>query len=543
MKTRMLALALAAAWIGAPDAGTAQTTLSHINPGRLDSNPPTVRQRTQRPRGARRTRVRTPEVMPFTLARVEITGSSLPPGDLAAAYQPFIGRTVDKAGLQAITDALAAVYGRSDIALFSVTVPDQDFAGGLLKLKATEGFIGKTEFTGGDAQPGVRLARRYAHRLQAERPLKRHDLERYISLMKDIPGFNPQVELGEAQPDGSVTLQVDPQAQRIQGAVSINDRGTAFLGRTQVQADVYLDSLFRSGDQTRLSVALPTDVDRFQLYSIGETQPIGSDGMTAQVYGSYLRTRPQGLNVQGKAYSLGGQVSYPLIRSYTQNLYFSASLDGLDSHNAFFGEELSNEHTRTVRAALAYSLTSSKSVLLVSGTGSFGVDGLGAREDPTLAKTDFRKFNLKFAFNHALGRHFVIRLDSMAQLTPDLLPASEQMSLGGEEFGRGYEASYLVGDEGYGGSAELAYAILSGLPKALDGTELYGFADKGGVRYFSRLGLPRQDLSLASAGGGVRVPINKHIVVQLEAARGLEDPIPALNGRRWRGIFSLRTAF
>ena len=543
MKTRILALALATAWIGGPDLGAAQTTLSHINPGRLDSNPPAVRLRTRRPRGTRRTRVATPEVKPFALSRVDIAGSSLPPGELAAAYQPFIGRTIDKAGLQAITDALAKVYARSNIALYSVTVPDQDFAGGVLKLKATEGYIGKTDFKGGEHRPGVALARRYAAKLEAERPLKRSDLERYISLMRDIPGLSPDVEVGQVQPDGSVTLEVDPQAQRVQAAVSINDRGTAYLGRTQVQGDLYLDSLFRSGDQTRLSVALPTDVDRFQLYSFGETQPVGTDGMTVQAYGSYLRTRPLGLNIQGKAYSLGAQVSYPLLRSYSQNLYFSASLDGLNSQNAFFGDEISNEHTRALRGALAYSVTSSQSVLLLSGTASFGLDGLGAHEDPSLAKTAFRKFNLKFAYNHALGTHFVIRLDSAAQLTPDLLPASEQFSLGGEEFGRGYEASYLVGDEGYGVSAELAYVIPGGLPKALSGSELYGFADKGGTRYFSRLGLPRQDLSLASAGGGVRVPIRKHLVVQLEAARGLEDPIPALDGKRWRGIFSIRTAF
>jgi hemolysin activation/secretion protein len=540
----MLALALAAAWTCAPEVGTAQTTLSHINPGRLDANPPAVRQRTRRPRGARRTRTPTPEVVkPFVLTRAEITGSTLPPADLAAAYQPFVGRTIDKPALQAITDALAKVYGRSNIALYSVTVPDQDFAGGVLKLKAIEGYIGKTVFKGGEHQPGVRQAQKYAAKLEAERPLKRSDLERYVSLMRDIPGFNPDVQLGEVQPDGSVTLQVDPRAQRVEAAASINNRGTAYLGRTQAQGDFYLDSLFRSGDQTRLTVALPTDVDRFQLYGFGETQPVGSDGATVQVYGNYLRTRPEDLDVQGKAYSLGGQVSYPLIRSYTKNLYFSASLDGLDSHNAFFGQELSNEHTRTARGALAYSVTTPKSVLLLSATASFGVPALGAQEVPTLAKTDFRKFNFKAAYNHTLGKHFVIRLDSAVQLTPDLLPASEQFSLGGEEFGRGYEASYLVGDEGYGVSAELAYVIPSGLPKALTGSELYGFADRGAVRYYSRLGLPQQDLSLASTGAGVRVPIKKHLVVQLEAARGLENPIPALGGKRWRGIFSVRTAF
>ena len=540
---KLLTLALAAASLGAPAAGTAQTALSRINPGRLDVAPPSVRHGAQRLRRARRTPSPAPEVAPFVLSRVEISGSSLKPAALEAAYRPFLGRTIDKAALQAITDALAHTYEQSDIALYSVTVPTQDFAGGLLRLKAVEGYISRTEIKGGEHQPGLALARRYAARLMAERPLRRRDLERYVSLIRDIPGLTPDIEVAQGDgTDGAVTLEIDPNAQRVQAAVSINNRGTAYLGRTQVQGDLYLDSLLRAGDQTRISVALPTAIDRFQLYSFGHTQPIGSDGATVQVFGSYLRTKPEGLNVQGRAYSLGGQVSYPVIRGYRQNLYASASLDGLNSTNAFFGQELSNERTRAVRGALSYSLTSSTSVLLLSGAASFGLSGLGAREDPTLARTDFRKLNLKFGYNHALGAQWVIRLDGAAQLTSDLLPASEQFSLGGEEFGRAYEASYIVGDEGYGASAELAY-VIPGAPAAFTGTELYGFADKGAVRYRSRLGFPQEDLSISSAGGGVRIPIKKHLVVQLEAARGLESPLPGIDGERWRGVFNIRTAF
>ncbi len=539
----LAALALLAAAAGLPDTGAAQTTMSQINPGRLDVNPPAVRQRGPRPGRGRRGRAKAPQVKPFMLTRVEITGSTLPPGALEAAYRPFVGRTIDQPGLQAIADALAKVYERSDVALYNINVPNQDFAGGLLRLQAIEGYIQKVEFKGPAGAPGEKLARRYAARLEAERPLKRPDLERYVSLMRDVPGLTPEMQLTPGQGDGAVILEVDPNARRVQAAISVNDRGTAFLGRTQVQADLYLNSLVRSGDQTRLSVALPTDIDRFQLYGFGHSQPIGDEGTTVQVYGSYLRTRPEGLDIQGRAYSLGAQVSHPLIRGYRQNLYLSASLDGLNSHNAFFGQELSNERTRVVRGALAYSLTTGKSVLLVSGTASFGLSGLGAREDPLLAKPNFRKFNFKLAYNHALGSNWVIRLDGGAQLTPDLLPASEQYSLGGEEFGRAYEASYLVGDEGYGLSGELAYVFTKGLPPALINSELYAFADKGAVRFHARPGQPQEDLSIASAGGGVRAPINKHVVIQLEAARGLESPLPGLNGERWKGIFSVKTAF
>ena len=539
----MLALAVAAAAVETPGLADAQAALTRINPERLDVNPPQARHRAPRLGRVRRTRAPAPEVHPFQLTGVQITGSTLPPAALAAAYQPFVGRTIDKPGLQAITDALARVYERSDVALYNITVPDQDFAGGLLRLKAVEGFVQSVAVKGGDGAPGLKLARQYAARLEAERPLKRSDLERYASLMRDIPGLYPELQLTPGRGDGAVTLQIDPKPRRVQLALAVNNRGTAFLGRTQVQADLYLNSLLRPGDQTRLSLALPTDTARFQLYGFGHSQPVGTDGTTLQLYGSYLRTSPKGLNIDGRAYSLGVQASHPLIRSYNQNLYVSASLDGLNSQNAFFGQELSNEHTRTLRGALAYSLTSDTSLLLVSATGSLGLDALGAREDPAFARTDFRKANVKLAYNRSLGGGWVIRLDGAAQLSGDLLPASEQFSLGGEEFGRGYEASYLVGDEGYGASAELAYVLKTGLPSALAGAEIYGFADKGAVRYRSRLGFPTQDLSLASAGGGVRVPIKTHLVIQLEAARGLEDPIPALNGKRWRGIFSIKTAF
>ena len=539
------ALALAVAAAGAPDIGWAQTTFSQINPGRLDVNPPSARQRAQRPRRGPRARAKTPEVKPFVLTGVEITGSTLPPQALQAGYAPFVGKTVDKAGLQAIADAVAKAYETSDIALYNINVPDQDFAGGVLKLQAVEGYIQKTVFKGSGRGPGLKLAHAYAARLEAERPLKRPDLERYLSLMRDIPGLEPEMQLTPGQGDGAVVLEVDPHARRVQAAVSINDRGTAYLGRTQVQADVYLNSLIRSGDQTRLSVALPTDIDRFQLYGFGHSQPIGTNGTTIQVYGSYLRTRPLGLglDIRGQAYSLGTQISHPLIRGYRQNLYISASLDGLNSHNAFFGQEISNERTRVVRGALAYSLTTDRSALLASATGSFGLSGLGAREDPLLAKADFRKVNLKLGYNYALTSNWVLRLNGSAQLTGDLLPASEQFSLGGEEFGRGYEASYLVGDEGYGVSGELAYVVTKGLPPALANAEVYGFADKGGVRYHARLGLPHEDLSLASAGGGVRIPADKHVTVQLEAARGLESPLPGIDGKRWKGVFSIKTAF
>ncbi len=178
------------------------------------------------------------------------------------------------------------------------------------------------------------------------------------------------------------------------------------------------------------------------------------------------------------------------------------------------------------------------------GSASLGLDILGARVDnPEASKQDFRKFNLKLGFNHSFTPDIVLRLSGVGQATPDLLPASELMALGGDEFGRGYEASFVEGDDGYAGSAELALRPSKGLPQVLSGSEVYVFADKGQVRSKSRFGLPGSVLGIASAGGGVRVSVASRTVIELEAARGLANPITGLDRETWRGVVSARTNF
>src|SRR3546814_17775265 len=86
------------------------------------------------------------------------------------------------------------------------------------------------------------------------------------------------------------------------------------MGRTQVQANATANSLFRQGDQTRLTVSLPTDVERFQYYALSHSTPIGAEGMRLGANIGYLRTRPKNIPVRGEATSAGLTLSYTLKR-------------------------------------------------------------------------------------------------------------------------------------------------------------------------------------------------------------------------------------
>lgn len=522
----------------APAPLAAQTAPRAVPPERADQNAPASTRPTTGPRNVRM-RTAAPTITPFVLRGVEVTGSSIDPIALAPAWSLYLNRQISGEDLGRITDAVAAVEERHDIALYTVVIPDQNFADGMLHLKVVEGYLEGVKLDG-DTNGG--LVRAYMTKLVGKKPLRRSQLQRYVSLTRDVPGLTLNTDLRSGTEEGAVQIGMSGDQPKVQFGLGINNRGTALLGRTQIQGDLYLNGLIGQGSQTRLTVALPTDIDRFQYYAAAQSLQLDSNGTTLLINGGYLRTRPLDTDITGHATSLGVLISHPLLRSYETNITVSLGIDGLNSDNAFVGNRFSDDRPRTVRGSASFSKSNERHLFLVSATLSQGINGLGAStRTPALTELSFTKANGRIAYNQAIGKLLVLRLDGAAQYSRDRLPASEEFALGGDEFGRAYEASFIAGDRGYAGSAELA--VRPPLPKPVKGSELYAFVDGGRVTYNARAGFPEQSFGLGSVAGGVRLTVASRLVLGLEGARGLSNPIPTLDRERWRAIFSARTLF
>ena len=277
---------------------------------------------------------------------------------------------------------------------------------------------------------------------------------------------------------------------------------------------------------------------------MGHREPIGDRGTAVQVSAGYLHTKPKlggGLDLSGNAYTAGATVIHPVIRSNTKNLYVTAGIDGLNSDNALFGRQISQERTRTLRASLAYSDQTTKTATSANATLSRGLDGLGARmADPTQSQADFTKANALLT-RAVFNERFALRLQASAQYTPDKLPASEKFAVGGAQFGRAFASAVISGDSGYAVSAEFAVRR-SPLTKLLPGSEAYTFADYGQVVQSSKRS-PFTDDEVASAGAGVRLVVLKKTVVELEAAKALNDVSQRRGSRPLRLMFNFRSTF
>ena len=488
---------------------------------------------------------RAPSTAPFVLHGVQVQGSSLPGAVLRRAYEPWLGRTVDAADLKAIADAIAGAYAaHSDIALYGVTIPVQAFQGGQARIEATEGFIQGARVTAPSGRRSNALLKQYLDRLTAERPLRRSTLERFSALIRDIAGLNAALSFAAGTQPGGLVLVVSTRPRTAELGLGLNTRGTAYLGRTQVDADLALHSLLRQGDDTHITFAFPTDIDRFRYYGLSHSQPLGVSGASVLATAGYLQTRPAFADLHGHALTLGVSGTASILRRNAQSVYLTAGIDGVDSDNALLGQEISNDRIRTLRLVGTYVHQNARLFLLLNGSANFGLSGLGAHVlSPQISDVGFRKYTVKLSANIALRKQVVLRLDSTGQYSPDRLPGSEQLALGGDEFGRAYEAAIIAGDQGVAGSAELAWKLAGIAPPRFAGSELYAFADAGETRRLARPEEPAVLQQLASIGAGGRLAVTDRAVLQLEGDRGLLNPVETENHESWRAVLSIKSLF
>lgn len=513
---------VAALMLGASVVAQAQTS-TPLDRSRVDRNQPTgptaPPERARTPGAALRVEAGDATAAPIRNIRFE--GASVPLV-VARAAQAFIGRPANRANLQALAEAMSEAYARSEVALFTIAIPEQDLSAGDLSILVAEGHIESVILTGEVEGRPLRLVRRYADRLTRERPASRRTLERYLSLIADIPGLTVRSELQLGDTPGGVRLILALDHHRPTLAFGFDNRTTRLVRDGQFSAVARGYGLLREGDETRIDGSASVNFSDQLYLGLTHSTPLGYEGTRLALNAGFIQTRPAGTQLRGRARSLALTLTHPLIRSYRRNLTLSLALDGTDSDDAAFGSVIANEQVRAVRAAAGYAQSSPRRVIGAGLTVSRGLDGLGADVPADSGDASFWKVNGRATLDQAVGRRATLRLRASGQWTRDPLPAIERFAVGGPDFGRAFETGLISADRGLAGLAEFAWRPIAGGP--LSGSELYGFGDWAAVRLLERPGIAPRNFDLASAGAGVRVAWGDRALVELEYARTVDRP-------------------
>ena len=140
---------------------------------------------------------------------------------------------------------------------------------------------------------------------------------------------------------------------------------------------------------------------------------------------------------------------------------------------------------------------------------SQGLDVLGSTSGSDLntsrpgADQTFTKFNAELQRLQRLTSNVNVLGAVHGQISNNPLWTSEQFGIGGMDYGRGYDPSEIVGDQGYAGKVELQWQKPVNV-QFLNDWQLYSFYDAGTVWNHDATTSALKRDSVASTGAGFR---------------------------------------
>ncbi len=187
-----------------------------------------------------------------------------------------------------------------------------------------------------------------------------------------------------------------------------------------------------------------------------------------ELYGSFTAAAPgytlEPLDVRSRANSFGIAVDYSLIRQRRENLDARFSLEMSNTQTEIIDTLNTKDKIRAARLNVTYQKADDwDGQNTISATVSQGINFLGASRagesilSRSSAKPYFTKLGINAARLQSLSDEWSLLASASAQISSTALYSSEQFGYGGQAFGRAYDNSEIIGDQGIAGSAELRY--------------------------------------------------------------------------------------
>lgn len=488
----------------------------------------------------------------FVLKKVEIQGATaFPASELQAAHAALIGKEISVADAFKIANDIELRYRNAGFVTSRVMVPEQSIEDGSFRIVVLEGFIAKIVVQG-DIGPAKAAIEMLLNPLLNKSPVSVVEIERRLLLATDIAGLTVRGNL-EASPDtpGGSVMVVQSARKDIDATLTFDNRNSPYLGGAEWLASASYNAFGSNADQVNLRAKQSSPWGRSWSVGAGYTGLFSEDGLTLGFNSNFSRSYPaqelKRLQIQSDVVSHSGVVTYPLIRSRMENLRLTGEFEyrkvDTDLANAAYNRDVLS----IMRAGVSYDRTDSwNGISAARFTMHRGLDVLGAVDpDSTLASrsdghSSYTKWTLDLTRVQQLPANFSLLATATGQYTRTPLLASEEIALGGPNFGRGFDVGEVSGDNGWGTLLELRYAPEQTMFP--DGLQFYVYVDRGQVWNIGRETTTSDRISVATAGGGFRVNVTKNLFATLEMARGLNRPQASISDKP-NVYFSVSTHF
>lgn len=496
----------------------------------------------------------------FVLKDLQLEGVTAYSADeLRSIYANDLGQTITLTRLYEIAGDITRKYRNDGYIITQTVVPAQTIDGGDARLLVVEGSLDQVMVEGPLPAASTAQIQRMANKLRDSQPLRAQDLERYLLLINDLPGVSARSIIGpSATETGKADLRVlVNERDAYDFFAGADNYGSEYLGPLQLTAAAVRNGIFGRNDSLLVQgVMTPSDDELYYAYG-AYSMPLGAEGTKLTLDYAYTDTKPgedlEVFDVEGFSTTVGATLTHPFIRTRNENLTARLRVEGKTSSTKSELGVSTDDDIRSVRLGARYELLSTfigTSVNMVDVQVSKGLGIFGASEegDSDLSRAEgdpeYTKFEAEITRLQRIVKGFNILLGVRGQISPDHLLSSEEIGFGGMGvgYGRGYDPSEIVGDDGVAAKVEVQWNAPV-LQDTIESFQLYGFYDVGSVWNSDATTADDEKNSIASTGFGFRSKITPTINFDAAVAFPLTESVATENDRDPRYLFSLNSTF
>jgi hemolysin activation/secretion protein len=486
---------------------------------------------------------------------LHVSGETLfPEAELIAVAGFRPGSQLDLRDLREMAARISDFYNRRGYFVAQAYLPAQDIQAGAVTIVVIEGHYGRVGLDN-----HTNLSNHLAHSilggLDSGDVVAGGPLERRLLILSDIPGvlvkstLSPGAEVGTS--DLTVALTPGP---RFSGSIDADNGGDPNTGAWRLGGTLNINDPTGHGDLITLRALSSFDgLDygraAYQFQVQDATIGVSYAALDYRLHGDFSALRASGTAQVASAYA-----SYPVVRSYDNNLIALTDFDYRtyrDKEDAIFlvtdKDEyallvgISGDHHDTLGGGGwdQFSLGYTFGDLDIRTPAARIIDAATARAEGGYGKLSYSVSRLQTVWG-PVSVYGLIR----GQAASKNLDISEKMELGGAYAVRAYEEGAIYADDGYVATIE-ARLLLPPMPAPLPGrVQLFGFIDTAQASANHSPWFPGPNRESVSGGGvGLNWTAFNNFVVKATYAHILGDaegvPGPIASSRGWIQLVKL----
>jgi hemolysin activation/secretion protein len=404
----------------------------------------------------------------LTIRKIKVKGSTIfSDKEFAELYKPYLGKdaTLDKLWLiaQEITD----LYRQKGYFLSKAYVPKQHIENGDVEINVVEGYIGKVELD--EKTANQYIIKQLIARLTSYKPISSNELETILLTLNDLPGISFRAILSAAEhsdtEDGIVKLTLIPTPKAPEVNLAFDNYLSKYIGPHEFIASLKTQVL--PLQDTVVTTLASTHLSNLKYFVIDHDAYITPE-LSLDINAGTTTTKPsytlKAYNIRGSSYFAGVNFNYQFIRLRQQSLGVKFGFDTKNVSNDVLGVQLSKDKLRRINIGANFNnYDSYNGMNALSLTIYKGVQVLAASKkgDSNLSRANANPQFLKSVISasriQSLPQGITLIGSSLMQLSASDLPSSEEFGYGGQSFGRAFDSSEIIGDNGISASIEARF--------------------------------------------------------------------------------------